>query len=157
MTTIKEQINSIKDNLNNKEKLISSDKLTVYTNYEKLIQIIKDIKIESQKSPFPKEKLKKLLYEKDSIKKTILYKLIMINQNISVSKSIISNFYKTYKDSLEITEFRPILIDYVNKFNEHQKYSDDIKSKFESLNGGYYEKYLKYKQKYLKLKDKLEA
>jgi len=153
MATIKEKMNVIKDNLNNLEKLISSDKLTVYTNYEKLMQIIKDIKIERQKLPISEKKLKQLLYEKDSIKKTILYKLIMINQNISNSKLIISNFHKTYKDSLEITEFRPILVDYVNKFYEYQKYSDDFKSKLlESLKGGYYEKYLKYKQKYLELK-----
>jgi hypothetical protein len=45
MATIKEKMNVIKDNLNNLEKLISSDKLTVYTNYENLMQIIKDIKI----------------------------------------------------------------------------------------------------------------
>jgi hypothetical protein len=155
MATIKEKINLTKDVLNNTEKLISSQKLSVNTNYEKLIQIIKDIKIESQKSPISKEKLKQLLIEKYSIKKDILLKFNWINQNISMSNSIIKKFYLEFKDSLEFKEFTPILKYYINIFNEHQKYSDDIKPKLESLNGGYYEKYLKYKQKYLELKSRI--
>jgi chromosome segregation ATPase len=155
MATIKEKMNSLKDRLDNFEKLILSQKLIVNTIYEKLMQIIKDIKIVRQKLPIPEEKLKQLIYVKYSNKKEINKYISFINQNISWAKSDISNFHKTYKDSLEITEFRPILVDYINKFYEYQKYSDDIKSKFESLNGGYYEKYLKYKQKYLELKSRI--
>ena len=155
MATIKEQINSTKDSLIKIEKFISSQKLSLNTNYEEIIKIIKDMKIEIQKSPINKIIYKYLFKERESKKKLILTELIYLETKITESKTIIRKFYTLHKknESLEFKEFLPILQDYMNKNTEHQKYQDELKQKLtESLNGGYYEKYLKYKQKYLKLK-----